>query len=91
MTRRVCTLGCFLPRQSEKQLLHPLCLRHQLAVSDALSPDQKAELILDPGRDASEDEAVVREVFNSLTELQRREQLDAFFQAFAKINKQVNA
>ncbi|KAM8736139.1 uncharacterized protein AB9X84_021668 [Acanthopagrus schlegelii] len=61
-----------------------------LAVSDALSPDQKAELILDPDRDASEDEAVVREVFNSLTELQSRQQLDAFFQAFAKINKQRN-
>lgn len=58
---------------------------------DSLSPTQKAELILDPNSGNAEDEAIVREVFESLTESPDDGQLNQFFQAFADISKQVNA
>nr|XP_046269032.1 uncharacterized protein LOC124071969 [Scatophagus argus]XP_046269033.1 uncharacterized protein LOC124071969 [Scatophagus argus] len=57
---------------------------------EQLSPNQKAELILDPDSQASEAEAIVKEVLQSLTESQDDEQLHQFFQAFANINKQRN-
>lgn len=57
---------------------------------DSLSPKQKAELILDPGSGALDNETIVREVFTSLTESPDDEQLNQFFQAFTKINQQVN-
>lgn len=57
----------------------------------SLSPNQKAELMLDPDSGALEDVAIVREVFASLTESRDEEQLNQFFQAFANISKQVNA
>lgn len=68
-----------------------LCSRHQVAVVESLSPKQKAELILDPDSPASEDEAIIRRVFANLTESNDDELLNEFFQAFTKINKQVNA
>lgn len=71
--------------------MYPLCLCHQVAVVDSLSPKQQAELILDPDSRALEDEAIIREVFTSLTESRDDEQLNEFFQSFANINKQVNA
>ncbi|XP_044023508.1 uncharacterized protein LOC122862225 [Siniperca chuatsi] len=55
-----------------------------------LSPNQKAELILDPDSGALEDEAIIRKVFTSLTESPDDEQLKLFFQAFTNINKQQN-
>lgn len=58
---------------------------------DSLSTSQKAELLLDPNSGNSEDEAIVREVFESLTKSPDDGQLNRFFQAFADINKQVNA
>lgn len=79
-----------LPCQGEKQLICDLFLCHQVAVVDFLSPNQKAELILDPDSPASQDEAIVREVFKSLTESHDDDQLNQFFQAFATINNQVN-
>lgn len=57
---------------------------------DFLSPNQKAELILDPDSPASQDEAIVREVFKSLTESHDDDRLNQFFQAFASISNQVN-
>lgn len=57
---------------------------------DSLSPDQKAELILDPDSHALEDEAIIREVFTSLTKSHDNEQLNQFFQAFASISEQRN-
>ncbi|XP_041809840.1 uncharacterized protein LOC121618410 [Chelmon rostratus] len=62
----------------------------EVAIVDSLSPIQKAELILDPNSRASEDEAIVREVFAGLTESPDDEQLDQFFQAFANICHQRN-
>ncbi|XP_071327530.1 uncharacterized protein [Trachinotus anak] len=61
-----------------------------VAVVDSLSPKQKAELILDPGSGALDNETIVREVFTSLTESPDDEQLNQFFQAFTKINQQRN-
>ena len=58
---------------------------------DSLSPNQKAELILDPDSGALEDEAITKEVFTSLTESRDDEQLSEFFQEFTDIRRQVNA
>ena len=60
-----------------------------MAVVDSLSAKQKAELVLDPDSGALEDEALVREVFASLTESRDDGQLNRFFLAFANISKQV--
>lgn len=60
-----------------------------MAVVEFLSPNQKAELILDPGSPASDDKAIVREVLQSLTESHDDDQLDQFFQAFVNISNQV--
>ncbi|XP_051242959.1 uncharacterized protein LOC127355788 isoform X2 [Dicentrarchus labrax] len=62
----------------------------EVAVVGSLSPNQKAELMLDPDSGALEDVAIVREVFASLTESRDVEQLNQFFQAFANISKQRN-
>ncbi|RCU34593.1 hypothetical protein DVA76_19615, partial [Acinetobacter baumannii] len=68
-----------------------LCLCHQLEVLDDLSPSQKAELVLDPESGALDNETIITEVFTRLTASGDDEQLEEFFQAFANINKQVNA
>lgn len=57
----------------------------------SLSPNQKAELILDADSGALENETIVREVFQSLNTSNDDKQLVQFFQAFARINIQVNA
>lgn len=66
-----------------------LCLCHQVAVVDLLSPSQRAELMLDPKGPALEDQAVAREVLTSLTESHDDDQLAEFFQEFANITDQV--
>lgn len=76
---------------SEKSRSYILCLCYQVEVVDSLSPEQKAELILDPDSGALENEAIVREVFTSLRATGDAEQLSQFFQAFTDINKQVKA
>lgn len=62
-----------------------------MAVLNSLSPEQKAELILDPDSNALENETIVREVFSSLTETTDEEQLDEFFETFVDITKAVIA
>ena len=57
----------------------------------SLSPDQKAELILDPDSGALRNETIVREVFNSLNMSHDEQQLHQFFLALTRINMQVNA
>ncbi|KAL7380696.1 hypothetical protein ABVT39_022377 [Epinephelus coioides] len=59
-------------------------------VLESLSPNQKAELLLDPDSGALEDEVFVREVLTGLTESPDDDQLEEFFEAFADINKQRN-
>lgn len=60
-----------------------------MAVVEVLSPNQKAELILDPDSPASDDKAIVREVLQSLTESHDDDQLAQFFQEFVNISNQV--
>ncbi|XP_026210294.1 uncharacterized protein LOC113158540 [Anabas testudineus] len=61
-----------------------------VAVVGSLSPNQKAELILDPTSGALEDVAIVQKVFASLTESAGIEQLSLFFLAFTEVTKQEN-
>lgn len=61
-----------------------------MAAVEFLSPNQKAELILDPDSPASSDKAIVREVLQSLSESHDDDQLNQFFQAFVNIINQVN-
>lgn len=61
-----------------------------MAAVEFLSPNQKAELILDPDSLASIDKAIVREVLQNLTEPHDDDQLNQFFQAFVNIINQVN-
>ncbi|XP_071400804.1 uncharacterized protein [Centroberyx affinis] len=60
-------------------------------VVEHLSPNQKAELILDPDSSALDNETIVRDVFSSLTESPDEEQLDQFFETFCRLAMQVNA
>ncbi|KAL0969375.1 hypothetical protein UPYG_G00226220 [Umbra pygmaea] len=59
-----------------------------VAVLDSLSPNQKAELILDPSSGALENETLVREVFASL--LESEVQLEEFFVTFVHVTMQEN-
>ncbi|XP_028251804.1 uncharacterized protein LOC114427786 [Parambassis ranga] len=61
-----------------------------VAAVDSLSPQQKAELILDPDSGALENETTIRVVFTSLTQSGDEEQLNQFFQGFTNIIKQEN-
>ncbi|XP_064859438.1 uncharacterized protein LOC135561647 [Oncorhynchus nerka] len=61
-----------------------------VAVLDSLSPNQKAELILDPSTGALENETLVKNVFISLLESPREEQLNEFFVTFVEVTKQVS-
>ncbi|XP_046905399.1 uncharacterized protein LOC124487258 [Hypomesus transpacificus] len=54
---------------------------------DALSTNQKAELLLDPDSGALDNETIVKQVFISLTE---KEQLDVFFETFVEVTKERN-
>ncbi|XP_036380802.1 uncharacterized protein LOC118774902 [Megalops cyprinoides] len=62
-----------------------------LDVLGSLSPEQKAELILDPSTGALENATIVKLVFSGLLESPEEGQLDAFFAAFvhATIEKNV--
>ncbi|CAB1434881.1 unnamed protein product [Pleuronectes platessa] len=60
------------------------------AVLVSLSPDQKAELILDPDSGALRNETIVREVFKSLNLSHDDNQLQQFFLALTRINMQKN-
>ena len=55
---------------------------------DAVSTNQKAELLLDPDSGALDNETIVKQVFISLTE---KEQLDVFFETFVDVTKEVSA
>ncbi|XP_034153122.1 uncharacterized protein LOC105015949 [Esox lucius] len=59
-----------------------------VAVLDILSPNQKAELILDPSSGALENETLVREVFVTL--LDSEEQLEEFYVTFVEVTTQEN-
>ncbi|XP_047467262.1 uncharacterized protein LOC125023793 [Mugil cephalus] len=61
-----------------------------VAVVDVLSPQQKAEFVLDADSGALLDVEVVKAVFTSLTESGGEEQLNDFFQGFTNIIKQKN-
>lgn len=60
----------------------------QVTTLDALSTNQKAELLLDPDSGALDNETIVKQVFISLTE---KEQLDVFFETFVEVTKEVSA
>ncbi|KAG7492037.1 hypothetical protein MATL_G00009920 [Megalops atlanticus] len=61
-----------------------------LDVLDSLSPDQKAQLILDPSTGTLENETIVKLVFSSLLESPEEGQLDAFFVAFVHATTEKN-
>lgn len=63
----------------------------QVAVLDSLSPNQKAELVLDPESDALENVTIVKDVFSSLEDSPEEEQLNEFFEAFVEVTVQVSA
>jgi len=65
-----------------------LCSIPQVTALDALSTNQKAELLLDPDSGALDNETIVKQVFISLTE---KEQLDVFFETFVEVTKEVSA
>lgn len=73
-------------------LMHCILLSSspQVAVLDSLSPNQKAELILDPSTGALENETLVKNVFISLLDSPREEQLNEFFVTFVEVTKQVS-
>lgn len=66
-------------------------MHQQEAVVDVLTPQQKAELILDPDSGALEDATLVRVVLTNLTQSGNNRTLSQFFQAFTDDIKQVNA
>ncbi|KAK6306907.1 hypothetical protein J4Q44_G00220550 [Coregonus suidteri] len=72
----------------ELQVLNPDF--SSVAVLDSLSPNQKAELILDPSTGALENETLVKKVFISLLESPREEQLNEFFVTFVEVTKQIH-
>ncbi|KAL6454951.1 hypothetical protein MHYP_G00366090, partial [Metynnis hypsauchen] len=59
-------------------------------VLDSLSPEQKAELILDPNTGALENETLVKEVMTGIISSSGEEQLYVFFEMFVSITKQVS-
>ena len=61
-----------------------------MAALDSLSPNQKAELILDPDSGALENETIVKQVFSSLTKSPEDEQLSVFFGTLVDVAKQVS-
>ncbi|XP_058624516.1 uncharacterized protein LOC131535966 [Onychostoma macrolepis] len=61
-----------------------------LAALESLSPDQKAELLLDPSTGALENVTVVKEVLNSILESSDEGQLERFFETFVEVSKEEN-
>lgn len=58
---------------------------------DSLSPNQKAEIVLDADSGFLENATTIREVLTNVIESSDDEELNQFCQAFATIAKQVNA
>ncbi|XP_042571984.1 uncharacterized protein LOC109056810 [Cyprinus carpio] len=61
-----------------------------LAALESLSPDQKAELLLDPSTGALENVTVVKEVLSSILKAPDEEQLEKFFETFVEVSKEEN-
>ncbi|XP_050958817.1 uncharacterized protein LOC127160178 [Labeo rohita] len=61
-----------------------------LAALESLSPDQKAELLLDPSTGAIENVTVVKEVLSSILKSRDEEQLEKFFETFVEVSKEEN-
>ncbi|XP_036413701.1 uncharacterized protein LOC118798377 [Colossoma macropomum] len=61
-----------------------------VVVLDSLSPEQKAELILDPSTGALENETLLKEVMMGILSSSREEQLYTFFETFSNITKSRN-
>ncbi|RXN32092.1 putative threonine-rich GPI-anchored glyco isoform X2 [Labeo rohita] len=59
-----------------------------LAALESLSPDQKAELLLDPSTGAIENVTVVKEVLSSILKSRDEEQLEKFFETFVEVSKE---
>lgn len=66
---------------------HPCRVFHQVEVVGSLSPNQQAKLLLEPDSDALESEALIINIFESLTG--SPEGLEQFFAAFSNISVQV--
>ncbi|MEQ2255943.1 hypothetical protein ILYODFUR_019017, partial [Ilyodon furcidens] len=80
----------FATLQELKEMNKNFSAASEIEVVDKLSPQQKAELILDPDSGALEDANFVREVLTNLKLSGRDEQLSQFFQTFVQISQQVN-
>ncbi|XP_026121062.1 uncharacterized protein LOC113100655 [Carassius auratus] len=61
-----------------------------LAALESLSPDQKAELLLDPSTGALENVTVVKEVLSSILRAPDEKQLEKFFETFVEVSKEEN-
>ncbi|KAI4894035.1 hypothetical protein NFI96_009147 [Prochilodus magdalenae] len=57
-------------------------------VLDRLSPQQKAELMLDPSSGALENETLVKEVMTGMISSSGEEQLSVFFETFVSVTKE---
>ena len=57
---------------------------------ESLSPDQKAELLLDPSTGALENMTVVKEVLSSILRAPDEKQLEKFFETFVEVSKEVS-
>jgi len=62
----------------------------QVAALETLSPDQKAELLLDPSTGALENVTVVKEVLSSILKSPDENQLEKFFEKFVEVSKEVS-
>jgi len=85
------TNGWFCRVKQRTKFIHALGLYSQETVVGVLSPQQKAELILDPDSGALEDPTLVTLVFTNFTQSGDDQQITQFFQTFTEINNQVNA
>ncbi|XP_026121068.1 uncharacterized protein LOC113100659 isoform X1 [Carassius auratus] len=61
-----------------------------LAALESLSPDQKAELLLDPSTGSLENVTVVKEVLSSILRAPDEKQLEKFFETFVEVSKEEN-
>lgn len=61
-----------------------------MAALQTLSPDQKAELLLDPSTGALENVTVVKEVLSSILKSPDENQLEKFFETFVEVSKEVS-
>lgn len=64
-----------------------------MEILDSLTPNQKAQLLLDPQGDASENATFVREVIESIADSpdEDEDELLEFFEAFSNILEQVKS